>query len=90
MLRATFKTQQERCIEVLQLSEEFTSTYLLDISDEIQLQTSVSDMLEKRLAMGKALCRQVMDLRRRYKSGTVAIMKNVRAKGKAVSSRLEK
>lgn len=87
-LRATLKTQQEDCIEVLQLSEEFTSRYLLGISDEIQRQTSVLNMLEKRLAMGDTLCRQVMDLRRQYESGTVAIMKNVRAKGKAVSSRL--
>jgi hypothetical protein len=78
-----FKTQQERCIEDLQLSEEFSSKYLLDLSAEIKYQISVSEMMGKRLEMAKTLRRQVVDLRRRYESGTSAIMTNVRGKGKA-------
>ncbi|KAH9965510.1 hypothetical protein BC827DRAFT_863191 [Russula dissimulans] len=35
MLRETFKSQQERCVEFLQLSEEYASKYLLDISGEL-------------------------------------------------------
>jgi len=81
-LRATFKKQQERCIEFLQLSEEYADKYLLHISAEIKQQSSFLDMLEKRLDMAKTLHRQAADLRKSYESGTVANMKDVRATGK--------
>jgi len=81
-LRATFKKQQERCINFLQLSEEYADKYLRDISGEIRQQTSFLDMLEKRLDMAKTLRQQAVDLRRSYESGTVATMKDVRTTGK--------
>ena len=81
-LRATFKKQQERYIDFLQLSEEYADKYLLNISAEIRQQSSILDMLEKRLDMAKTLRRQVVDLRRSYESGTVATMKDVRTIGK--------
>ena len=82
-LRATFKKQQERCIDFLQLSEEYADKYLLDISSEIRQQSSFLDMLEKRLDMAKTLRQQAVDLRRSYESGTVATMKDVRTTGRA-------
>ena len=81
-LRTTFKKQQERCIEFLQLSEEYADKYLLDFSAEIRQQSSFLDMLEKRLDMAKTLRQQAVDLRRSYESGTVATMKDLRATGK--------
>ncbi|KAH9961539.1 hypothetical protein BC827DRAFT_1267541 [Russula dissimulans] len=77
MLRATFKKQQERCIEFLRLSEEYANRYLLDISAEIQQQSSFLEMLEKRLDMAKTLHGQAVHLRKSYESRTVDAMKNV-------------
>ncbi|KAH9961522.1 hypothetical protein BC827DRAFT_323669 [Russula dissimulans] len=76
-LRATFKKQQERCIEFLRLSEEYANRYLLDISAEIQQQSSFLEMLEKRLNMAKTLHSRAVQLRKSYESGTVDAMKNV-------------
>ena len=84
-LRATFKKQQERCVEFLELSEEYATRYLLDISAEIQQQSSFLDMLEKRLDMATTLHRRVIDLRRSHESGIVNTMKDVCATGKAAS-----
>jgi len=81
-LRATFKKQQERCIDFLQLSEEYAEKYLLDISAEIRQQSSFLDMLEKRLDMAKMLRQQAVDLRRSHESGTVSPMKDVCTTGK--------
>jgi len=81
-LRATFKKQQERCIDFLQLSEEYAEKYLLDISAEIRQQSSFLDMLEMRLDMAKMLRQQAVDLRRSYESGTVSPMKGVCTTGK--------
>jgi hypothetical protein len=81
-LRATFRKQQERYIDFLQLSEEYANKYLLNISDEIQQQSSFLDMLEKRLEMAKTLRQQAVDLRKSYESGTVSAMKGVRTTGK--------
>ena len=89
-LRATFKKQQERCIDFLQLSEEYADKYLLDISTEIRQQSSFLDMLEKRLDMAKTLRQQAVDLRRSYESGTVATMKDVRTTGKTPSCCLKR
>ncbi|KAH9952484.1 hypothetical protein BC827DRAFT_331206 [Russula dissimulans] len=77
-LRETFKRQKERYIEFLQLSEEYASKYLRDISSEIQQQRSFLEALEKRLAMAKMLHGQAVTLRKSYESGTVATMKDVR------------
>jgi hypothetical protein len=89
-LRATFNKQQKRGVEFLQLSEEYASKYLLDISAEIRRETSFLDMLEQRLGKAKLLRHQAVDLRRAYESGIVAIMKDVCATGKAFSSSLQR
>ena len=89
-LRATFKKQQERCIDFLQLSEEYADKYLLDISTEIRQQSSFLDMLEKRLDMAKTLRQQAVDLRRSYESGTVATMRDIRTTGETPSGCLKR
>jgi len=89
-LRETFKRQQERCVEFLQLSEEYATRYLLDISGEIQQQSAFLEMLEKRLDMAKMLRGEAVALRKSHESGTVAAFKDVRETGKAVSSLLQK
>ena len=54
-LRATFKEQQERCIEFLELSEDYANKYLLDIDAEIRQQSTLLDNLEERLEAAKKL-----------------------------------
>jgi hypothetical protein len=83
MLRSSFKKQQERCVEFLRLTEEYADQYLLDISAEIQQQSSFLDMLEKRLDMAKTLHGQAMDLRKSHESGTLDAMMGVH-KGKRI------
>jgi len=85
-LRATFKRQQERCIEFLRLTNEYAHRYLLDISAEIQQQRSFLDMLEKRLDMAKTLHEQAVDLRKSYELGTASVMKNARDTGEGTFS----
>ena len=85
-LRTTFRRQQERCIEFLRLTEEYANRYLLDISAEIQQQSSFLDMLEKRLDMAKTLYGQAIDLRKSYEFGTAGAMKNGRNTGEAAIS----
>ena len=87
-LRASFKRQQEHCIEFLRLTEEYATRYLLDISAEIQQQSSFLDMLKKRLDMARALYDQAVDLRKSYESGTANAMKNARDTGEAAFSLL--
>ncbi|KAI0268943.1 hypothetical protein BGY98DRAFT_324283 [Russula aff. rugulosa BPL654] len=77
-LRTAFKRQQQRYFEFLRLTEEYANRYLLDISTEIELQSSFLDKLEKRLDMAKTLYYQAVDLRKSYESGTMNIMKSVR------------
>ena len=84
-LRTTSKKQQEHCIEFLTLSEEYANKYLLDISAEVQQQSSFLDKLEERLDAANKLHSEVVDLRMFYESGTVASMENLRATGKAAS-----
>ena len=60
--RATFKKQQERCIEFLQLSEDYANKYLLDIDTEIRQQSTLLDNLEKRLEAAKKLHGDALDL----------------------------
>ena len=88
MLCATFEKHHVRFIELLRLSEDFARLYLLDISAEIQRQSSFLAVLKKRSDTAKDLRRQIVDLRRTYKSGTIASMRDVRTKGKEATSHL--
>ena len=54
-LRVTSKRQQEQFIEFLQLSEGYADKYLLDISAEIQQQSTVLDNLQVRLEAAEKL-----------------------------------
>jgi len=83
-LRATFKEQRDRCIEFLQLSEDYANKYLLDIDAEIRQQSNLLDNLEERLEAAKKLHGDAVDLQMFYESGTVASMNDLRATGKAV------
>ena len=85
-LRTAFKRQQKRYFEFLRLTEEYANQYLLDISAEIEQQSSVLDVLEKRVDRAKTLYCQAVDLRRSYKSGTMDAMRSVREEGEAVIS----
>jgi hypothetical protein len=87
-LRTTSKKQQEHCMEFLTLSDGYANKYLLDISDEIQRQSSFLDKLEERLEAAKKLRKEAVDLQMFYESETVATMKKFRATGKAASCRL--
>jgi division protein CdvB (Snf7/Vps24/ESCRT-III family) len=83
-MRATFKKQQQRCIDFLQLSEDYANKCLLDIDDEIRQQSILLDNLEERLEAAKKLHGDAIDLQKLYESGTVASMNDLRATGKAV------
>jgi len=89
-LRAMFKKQQERCIEFLQLSEDYANKYLLDIDAEIRQQSTLLDNLEERLDAAKKLHGDAVDLQRLYESGTVASTKDLRATGTAVPCCLQR
>jgi hypothetical protein len=83
-LRTTFKRQQERFIEFLQLSEEYANKYLLDISAKIQQQSTVLDNIEERLEAANKLQGDAVNLQMFYESGTVSIMRDLRVTGKDV------
>ena len=68
----------------MQLSEEYTNKYLLDISAKIQQQSTILDNLEERLEAANKLQGDAVNLQMFYESGTVSIMKDLRATGKAV------
>ena len=89
MLRASFKRQQEHCIEFLRLTEEYANRYLLDISAEIQQQSSLLDMLKKRLDMARSLYDQAVYMRKSYELRTANVMKNARGTGEAAFSLLK-
>ena len=89
VLRETFKKQQERCIEFLQLSEDYANKYLLDIDAEIRQQSTLLDNLEERLEAAKKLHGDAVDLQLLYESGTVGSMNDLRATGKPVSRCLQ-
>lgn len=82
-LRAAFERQQKHYFEFLRLTEEYASRYLLDISAEIERQSSFLDMLGKQLDMAKTLYSQAVDLRKSYESETVDALKSVRQTGEA-------
>ena len=83
-LRETSKEQQERCIEFLQLSEDYANKYLLDLDAEIRQQSTLLDNLEERLEAAKKLHGDAIDLQMLYESGTAASMNDL-VTGKAVS-----
>ena len=89
-LRAMFKRQQERFIEFLQLSEELANKYLLNISADIQQQSTILNNLEERLEAAKKLHEEATYLQSFYESGTVDTMKDLRASGKAVPCCLQR
>jgi len=77
-LRAAFKKQQQRCIEFLQLSEDYANKYLLDIDAEIRQQSALLDNLEERLEAAKKLHGDAVNLQMLYESGTVVSMNDLR------------
>ena len=83
-LRATSQKQKEHFVEFLQLSEEYANKYLLDISAEIQQQSSFLDKLKERLEAAEKLRGDAIDLQKLYESGTVSVMNNFRTTGKPV------
>ncbi len=85
-LRTAFETQQKRYFGFLRLTEEYANRYLLDISAEIEQQSSFLDMLANRLDMANTLYSQAINLRKSYESGTVDAMKSVRETGEAAFS----
>jgi hypothetical protein len=87
-LRVTSKRQQEHFIEFLQLSEEYADKYLLDISAEIQQQSTVLDNLQERLGAAEQLHGEAVTLQMLYESGPVANMEQFCVTGKATSFRL--
>ena len=89
-LRETFKEQQARYNNFLQLSEEYANKYLLDIDAEIRQQSTLLENLEERLEAAKKLHGDAVDLQMLYESGTVASMNDLRATGKTVPSCLQR
>jgi hypothetical protein len=89
-LRATSKKQQAHFTEFLHLSEEYANRYLLDISPEIQQQSSFLEKLERRLETAKRLRGEAVGLKTLYESRTVATMDELRATGRAASYRLQR
>ena len=83
VLRAAFKKQQERCIEFLQLSEDYANKYLLDIDAEIRQQSTLLDNLEERLEGARKLHRVAAHLQTSYEAETVTPINDIRATGKA-------
>ncbi|KAI0259463.1 hypothetical protein BC834DRAFT_1035892 [Gloeopeniophorella convolvens] len=77
-LRVASKKQLERYIAFLSLSKDYADKYLLDISEEIQQQSSFLEALEKRLDMAKSLRRQIVDLRKSYETGTMDEIEKLR------------
>ena len=82
-LRTTSRKQQEHFMEFLQLSKEYADKYLLNISAEIQQQSTFLDNLEEHLEATKKLRREAVDLKMLYESRTVVIMERLRATDKA-------
>ena len=89
-LRAASKKQREHFMEFLQLSEEYANKYLLDVSAEIQQQSSFLDKLKERLETAERLRREAIDLQTFYESRTVATMESLRTTGKAAPCRPQK
>jgi hypothetical protein len=89
-LRETFKNQQERCTEFLQLSEDYANKHLLDIEAEIRQQSTLLNNLEERLEAANKLHGDAVNLQILYESGTVASMNDLHATGKAVPRCLQR
>lgn len=80
-LHTAFLRQRQRYFEFLRLTEEYAHRYFLDISTEIDMQSSLLEELKKRLVREKELRDQAHNLRRSYESGTKNITESVRKTG---------
>jgi F0F1-type ATP synthase membrane subunit b/b' len=89
-LRATSKKQKDHFMEYLQLSKDYASRYLLDISAKIEQQSSLLDKLKGRLEAAEKLRGEVVELKTLYESETVAAMKRFCDTGKAASYRFQR
>ena len=89
-LHAISKKQNEQLIELLQLSEECANRRLLYISAELEQQSFFLDKLKGRLEVAEDLRGQAANLKTLFESKIVAIVRNLRAKGKTVFCRLQK
>ena len=85
-----FKKQQERCIEFLQLSEEYADKCLSDVDAEIRQQSTFLENMEERLEAANKLHGDAAKLQELYESKTVAPMNDLRATGKAVPRCLQR
>ncbi|KAI0062419.1 hypothetical protein BV25DRAFT_1915964 [Artomyces pyxidatus] len=85
VLRAAYKKQQERCIDFLQLTQDYADRYLKDIAGEIQSQGAMLRVLEQRLKAAKGLRTDVVDLQRAFKIGTFKGLKSVRKSVRGMS-----
>ncbi|KAI0261147.1 hypothetical protein BC834DRAFT_972927 [Gloeopeniophorella convolvens] len=67
-LRNSFKKQQGRYIEFLQLTTDYANQYLLDISSTVMGQEEFLDTLEKRLDMAKERHTHARELLKSFES----------------------
>jgi hypothetical protein len=89
-LHAISKKQNEHLIELLQLSEECANRRLLYIYAELEQRNFFLDILKERLEGAEDLRGQAANLKTLYESKIVAIIRNLRAKGKTVFCCLQK
>jgi len=84
-LRSDFKRQQKRFVAFMQLSKRYADRFVLDVSEEIQQQTSFLDAVEKRLEKAKSLREQAVHLRKSYEDEILKSIKKVRFTGAYLS-----
>jgi len=80
-LRENLEKQREHFTVLLRLTKEYADMVLLDISEEIQQQSSLLDSLERRLDRAKTLREEVVQLRKSYDVGTLDPIKKLRRTG---------
>jgi hypothetical protein len=80
-LRRDLEKQRERFTALLRLIKEYADMVLLDISEEIQQQSSLLDSLERRLDMVKILREEVVHLRKSYEVEALDPIKKPRRAG---------
>jgi hypothetical protein len=80
-LRENLEKQRERFTALLRLTKDYADLVLLDVSEEIQQQSSLLDSLERRLDMAKTLREEVVQLRKSYDVGTLDPIRKLRCTG---------
>jgi hypothetical protein len=80
-LRENLEKQRERFTALLRLTKDYADLVLLDVSEEIQQQSSLLDSLERRLDMAKTLREEVVQLRKSYDVGTLDPIRKLRRTG---------